>query len=248
MKTFVRNIIIILFYLTSIPLWRRLFLRKPLLRVWCLHEVKDYQINQFERKIKYLASKYNIITPEQFIKQDYSSEKLNILITFDDGFESWFTNVLPILQRHNLKAIFFINKDFQNLKSKRSDVNFFNNEKFLKYAEQLVGNGHALGGHSFSHQRLTALDHETMSKEIFLSVKSDFFAYPYGDKKSFNQLIISELKKAGYKYGFTILPGFNKKTTNYYLSRRDALDADVPDLIFKLWFKGCYDWLKILIF
>lgn len=246
MKNTIRNILIIIFYLTSIPFWRRLFLRRPLLRIWCLHEVKDRQIHQFERKIKYLASKYNIISPEQFIKQDYSTEKLNILITFDDGFESWFINVLPILQRHNLKAIFFINKDFQYLKKNKTDTRFFYNENFLKYAERLTGNGHALGGHSFSHQRLSALDHETMSKEIFFSVKSDFFAYPYGDRKSYNRQIIDELKKAGYKFGFTILPGFNQVTTNRYLLHRDSLDADMADLIFRLWFNGSYDLIKAI--
>lgn len=246
MKHLIRNILIILFCLTTIPFWRRVFLRSRepgsrLLRAWCLHEVKDNQIKQFEKKIKYLKEKYNIITHQQFIYQDFSKDKLNILITFDDGFENWFDNVLPILKKHNIKAIFFINKEFQYLRN-ISNGKFFYNEKLEDYINNILADGHSIGGHSFTHQRLTDLDQEEIHKEIWQSVKSEFFAYPFGDRGSYNKQIINIVKEAGYKYAFTILPGFNNKKTDPYALHRDALDPDVNDLIFKLWFKGCYDW------
>jgi peptidoglycan/xylan/chitin deacetylase (PgdA/CDA1 family) len=226
MKIIIRNILIILFYLTSIPFWRRLLLKKPLVRVWCLHEVKDNQVKQFENKIKYLLLKYNVITPGKFINQDLSSKRTNILITFDDGYESWFKNVLPILKKFCLKAVFFINNDFE------------------EYAKELLADGHTLGGHSVTHPYLTELSKEQLENEIWQSVKSNFFAYSFGDKKSYNEQVVSEIKKAGYKFSFTILPGFNNKKTNPYLLHRDSLDADISNVIFKLWLKGCYDWLK----
>jgi len=228
MKIIIRNILIILFYLTSIPFWRRLFLRRPLVRVWCLHEIKDNQIIQFEKKIKRLLKEYNVITPEQFVNRKFSKRKTNILITFDDGYKSWIANALSILKKYKLKAVFFINSNFE------------------EHARQLLADGHSLGGHSVSHPYLTKISKEDLESEVWQSIKSSFFAYPFGDKKSYNKHVIGEVKKAGYKFGFTILPGFNHKNTNPYLLHRDSLDTDIPDLIFRVWLKGSYDWLKAL--
>jgi len=246
MKTNIRNILIIIFYLTGIPFWRRLFLRRPAVRVWLLHEVKDSQISQFEKKIQYLQKKYHIISPQDFVRNNLSEKKLNILISFDDGFESWFANVLPILEKYQIKAIFFISKEFQYLKKLQGGVKFFNNDRFDEYIQLISASGHSLGGHSITHQRLTELSPDEQHREIWQSVKSKFFAYPFGDRHSYNKRIITEVRDAGYSYSFRIIPGFNTQKTNPYLLNRDSLDSNVSDLIFRLWFKGCYDWKKWL--
>ncbi|MDP2586656.1 MAG: polysaccharide deacetylase family protein [Candidatus Komeilibacteria bacterium] len=228
MRTFFRNILIVLSYLTSIPFWTRLALKKPLVRVWCLHEVKDNQVWYFLEKLSWLKKNYNVLTPEQFKNRQFSTDRINVLLTFDDGYESWFRNVLSILNEENVKAVFFINNEFLSQSSKLTDA------------------GHTLGGHSVSHERLTQLPADKLTAEVSQSVKSDFFAYPYGDKQSFNDAVIDEVKKAGYQYGFTILPGFNNLDTNPYLLHRDSLDPNVPNFIFKLWLKGNYDlWKKL---
>jgi len=226
MKKNLRNIIIFLFYLISIPFWRSLFLTKPLLRVWCLHEIKDNQVEAFEKKLAYLKKHFNLITPEQFSGGEFIKDRVNFLVTFDDGYDSWLKNALPILDKHNVKAIFFLEKGFED----KAGV--------IRQA------GHALGGHSVSHSRLTELNSEELKKEVNGSVKSPFFAYPFGDRQSFNEEVIKEVKEAGYSYAFTILPGFNYKKTNPRLMHRDSLDPDVSDLIFRLWLKGSYDLIK----
>ncbi|MFA6304921.1 MAG: polysaccharide deacetylase family protein [Patescibacteria group bacterium] len=227
MKTIIRNIIIILSYLTTIPFWRRILLTKPLVRVWCLHNVKDNEVAYFEEKVVWLKNNFNVITPQQFLNKELANDKINVLITFDDGYQSWLNLVLPILKKHSLKAVFFINQPFRCHEAK------------------LLSDGHTLGGHSVSHPRLTKLSPEQLSAEINKSVNSAFFAYPFGDKQSYNPVVINEVKKAGYKFGFTILPGYNNSNTNPYLLHRDSLDVGTPMLIFKLWFKGSYDlWKK----
>lgn len=226
MKKIIRNIVIVLTYLTSIPFWRWLSLKKPLVRVWCLHEVADNQVWYFLEKLSWLKKNYHVITPEQFKNRQFSVAKVNVLLTFDDGYESWFRNVLPVLNEEQVKAIFFINNEF------------------LPQASKLVEAGHTLGGHSISHSRLTALSSEQLTQEVGQSIKSDFFAYPFGDKHSYNQAVINEVKKSGYQFCFTILPGFNDSLTNPYLLHRDSLDANMPLLIFKLWLKGSYDLWK----
>ena len=226
MKRLVKPLLLILFYLTTVPFWQRFFLAKPLVRVWCLHEVKDSQVLSFKKKLAYLHRRFNIITPGQFKNGELSSRKINLLITFDDGFDSWFKNVLPILNQAGFKAIFFIN------------------QAFYQKAAKLTEAGHSLGGHSLSHRRLTELDQAELQMEVAESHRSEFFAYTYGDKKSYSPLVIAEVKKAGFRHAFTILPGYNNAKTDAYLLHRDSLDADVPEIIFRLWLKGCYDWFK----
>jgi hypothetical protein len=224
MKKTIRNFFIVLFYLTGIPFWRRLFLKRPLLRVWCLHEVKDNQVGQLKKKIAWVKQNFNLITPRQFLDKDFSKTKINLLMTFDDGYESWFKNVLPVLAEEGIKGIFFIN------------------ERFRCYESRLLAAGHSLGGHGKTHAYLPEISPEELAKEVDTSVKSEFFAYPEGDKFSYNAAVVNQIKKAGYNYGFTILPGYNNLQTNTFALHRDSLDADLPDWLFKLWLKGVYDW------
>ena len=220
----IRNVLILFFYLTGIPFWRRLFLETPLLRVWCLHEVKDNRVSQFRKKIAWAKQNFNLITPEQFLNKDLSKNKVNLLMTFDDGYESWFKNVLPVLASEGIKAIFFVNQHFRCHESR------------------LLADGHSLGGHSQTHSYLTEISPEKLATEVEGSVKSEFFAYPEGDRHSYNAVVVNQIKKAGYNYGFTILPGYNTGRTNSFVLHRDSLDANVPDWLFKLWLKGGYDW------
>ena len=44
--------------------------------------------------------------------EGYSPQKVNILLTFDDGFIDNYTVVAPILTKFNMSAIFFLITDF----------------------------------------------------------------------------------------------------------------------------------------
>ncbi len=220
-----RNILIILFYLTGLPYLRRLLLNKPLVRVWCLHDIKESEVSKFEERLKYLKSKYNIISASDFKSNNLDKKKLNILLSFDDGYSNWLEYVLTVLDQYEIKAIFFINDDFK------------------EYSDRLTEKGHTLGGHSMTHKYLTKLSDKELNQEVDGSIRSDYFAYPEGDKESFNAKVISKISES-YKYAFTIIPGFNNKKSNSYILHRDSLDPSTPLWLFKLWFKGCYDFKK----
>ena len=64
-------------------------------------------INQFEKQIKFLKKHFNFCYPDDFFTNQLS-KKINILITFDDGYKDNYDLAFPILKRNNVKAIFFI--------------------------------------------------------------------------------------------------------------------------------------------
>jgi peptidoglycan/xylan/chitin deacetylase (PgdA/CDA1 family) len=235
LKDKIRNILLILLFLSGVPLFRLFWVKKKyktLYRVVVFHEVKDNQVKDFQEKISLFKKKFNIVSPQDFLTRNFSSKKLNILLTFDDGFESWLSNVVPILQKENILAIFFVDK------------------RGFDLAPKLSKEGFEIGGHTLNHPMLPQLSIDDMKRELMESKKIlsqkigkevIFFAYPFGDAKSFNSIVKEEVKKASYRYAFTTVPGINTKKTDSYLLYRDGLKLFWNNLLSLAWFYGAYD-------
>ncbi|MEK9153420.1 MAG: polysaccharide deacetylase family protein [Patescibacteria group bacterium] len=238
MKNFrykLRNALIFLTYYSGWPALRAWFYhwRKiPLLRVIAFHEIKDHQVGNFQKQLIFLKKHFQVISPNDFLANNFSSQKINFLLTFDDAYESWLKNVLPALKKENLSAIFFLDN------------------RGLPLVGALQQAGQTIGGHTVGHSRLTKISPDELVFEIAENKKQleqisgqpiVFFAYPFGDKQSFNQGVVDEVKKAGYQYGFTILPDFNKLKTNHYLLHRDSVDLNWNKRFLNAWLSGAYD-------
>jgi len=104
---------------------RFLYLRKkygPLVRIIAFHEIKDNEVEAFKNKLKFLKNNFNIISPKDFYNKNLSDKKLNILLTFDDGYKSWLKNVIPRLEKEKISAIFFLDKREPNLAPELSKI------------------------------------------------------------------------------------------------------------------------------
>lgn len=62
---------------------------------------------QFEEDLFFLKRNYSIITYEDFVDKNVSSSA-NFMLTFDDGYRELKTVILPLLEKHNIPAIYFI--------------------------------------------------------------------------------------------------------------------------------------------
>jgi len=79
----------------------------------------DYLITpeEFEKQIKYISEKYNVIAFDEFIEYCQNKSKLpknSVIITFDDGYKDCYTIAHPILLKYNVSAMFFIATDYIN--------------------------------------------------------------------------------------------------------------------------------------
>ena len=83
--------------------------------VFCYHRVTDNPLDTwklsvspelFERQIKYIKANYHLLRSEG----DWSvpDSKRGAVITFDDGYEDFCTNVVPILERNRVPATVFV--------------------------------------------------------------------------------------------------------------------------------------------
>ncbi|MBQ4348783.1 MAG: polysaccharide deacetylase family protein [Clostridia bacterium] len=109
------------------------YVKVPVLMYHHITENKDkagsYTVttDEFEKDLQYIASKgYTAVSVSQLIDYVYNAEALPekpIVITFDDGFESYQALALPILEKYSMKSAVFIIGSAADLYTRVSDHN-----------------------------------------------------------------------------------------------------------------------------
>jgi peptidoglycan/xylan/chitin deacetylase (PgdA/CDA1 family) len=66
---------------------------------------------QFESQLKYYAREFDVISLSEafkYLENNYKPKRKTLTISFDDGYRNNLRNVLPLLEKYNLKATFFV--------------------------------------------------------------------------------------------------------------------------------------------
>lgn len=63
---------------------------------------------QFEEHLVLIKQLFNPVSLKDVIDNNLSSDKLNVLITFDDGLKNNYTHAFPLLKKHHIPAVFFV--------------------------------------------------------------------------------------------------------------------------------------------
>lgn len=142
--------------------------------------------------------------------------KKPVILTFDDGYTDNYENLLPLLKKHNTKAVIYVLAD-RGLKNNLWDMGQGEQEASLMNDEQLL-ECHStglveIGSHGMSHRHLPqlnendALEEISVSKEKLEALLNDeivSFAYPYGDYGEREAVLV---KQAGYSFGIATVSG-----------------------------------------
>jgi peptidoglycan/xylan/chitin deacetylase (PgdA/CDA1 family) len=65
-------------------------------------------VKDFEERIRLIKKHFNIVSYKEVCGGKLSSEKLNVLLTFDDGYRNNLTLAMPVLKKYDAPAVFFI--------------------------------------------------------------------------------------------------------------------------------------------
>jgi peptidoglycan/xylan/chitin deacetylase (PgdA/CDA1 family) len=158
----------------------------------------------------------------------------SIVLTFDDGYRDFYTDVYPILKKYQVKAVVFVIPNFID----RPD-----NLTGPMISEISKSGLVEIGAHTMNHSYLSGLPLERMRYEVEQSreylekafnIKVTSFAYPYG---AFDNASIDMVKKSGFTAAVSTIPGVFAQDINrlflYRVRPGGRIGVDLLDLLEK---------------
>lgn len=188
--------------------------------------VSQSDCNRLNVSVQNLEEQFQYLSVENYKTLHFSElenrttlPKKSIVLTFDDVTENQFNYAVPLLQKFNLKATFFIpfsfigKTDLWNSNIKGLEQKIMTIEQLKKLPANLI----ELGYHSYLHKKYQELNCSEL-KDDFLKCEEviasgnlnvyNVLAYPYGnypqrniEKKYFKQALVENKIKFGLKIG-----------------------------------------------
>ena len=165
------------------------------------------KVSDFEDQLKYIHDNYETIFVEEM--DDFGSKKA-VVLTFDDGYVDFYTNVLPLLKKYNIKANLYVIEG--------ADGGVYLTKSQVK--EIADSNLVSIGSHTKTHPTLTGLNSEQLDYELRESKKGlekligkevKTICYPTG---AYNKKVLEYTSKY-YDYGLAIENGVQKMYDDY---------------------------------
>jgi peptidoglycan/xylan/chitin deacetylase (PgdA/CDA1 family) len=230
-------------------------------RILCFHDIQNAQT--FERRIQWLLNHFEIVTLHTLLEQQGANQ---IALTFDDAYQSWFSNLLPLLNRYNLPATFFVNSGLVGLEGQA--MSRFYQKQCKRDPSGLEALSHdnllilaanpqiEIGGHTKDHYLFSKNTSESMAKAQIQEDKNQleawtgrtirYFAYPFGQVTHAPECVQKIVEESGYQKAFSIVPGFVDTEKNPYFISRDSLELFQSERLWDRWLHGAYDELVLV--
>ena len=160
----------------------------------------NIQMNVFEEQVNIIKkSGYKFLNPKNLHKI-YDIEKLEktILLTVDDGYDSFYRYAWPYLKNNQIPFLIFISTEAVG---KKGYMGWKEIKEIEKYDYVTIGN------HSHSHDYLVNFSYDEFKKDIEKSIKifednlgynPKFFSYPFGEWDLAQKKFISK----NFDFGF----------------------------------------------
>ena len=165
--------------------------------------------DNFYAHMRYLNDNYNIISIGEYYGNLLNSGKAPhnaVMLTFDDGYESFYTYAYPILKELDIPATIFLVTDTIGTE----------NHLTWNQIKELCSSGIiTIGNHTKSHCDLENIEDNQYFQELIESKnvieentqkQCKFISYPYGN---INDGVIEFLHQNGYSAGFMLAEEFN---------------------------------------
>ncbi len=160
-----------------------------------------------------------------------SKNHKSYVLTVDDALDDLYTYIYPFCQKNNIPFTAFISVDLLG------KPGYITTEQLIEMSKNSLV---TIGSHGCNHIKLNECDTKTAYHEILSSKeklehligkKVNLIAYPNG---AVNKFVLKTAKKAGYKYGFGVIPrkcNILSKNLNKYLLPRYNLTNDTVNTL-----------------
>lgn len=188
--------------------------------------------NEFEQQMSYLQTEGYTVVPlsdiRPFLEGNKSLPLKSVVITIDDGYESYFNVAYPILKKYGFHSTMFIYPEFINagVSLDWQQVKTLDNDPLVDI--QSHSKTHAslipkLSG-EYEQDYLARLETEVVDTDKILKKRigrsADLFAYPYGNS---SKQLIDLLEQREYNLAVTVKKGGNPSFAYPYLVRRNMV-------------------------
>ena len=187
------------------------------------------EISDFEEQIKYLKEN-NFYFPtweevEKYVDGDIILPEKSIVLTFDDGDNSFFELAVPVLQKYDVDGTSFVITSWYGYRANEKQKNVIY-ESHSDDMHQGGSNGKGVML-SWSNEKIKA---DLVNSNNVLGGNATVFCYPFGQ---YNDNAIEMLKETGYKLAFTTAGGRVKPGANKYALPRVRISKTTSLASFK---------------
>jgi peptidoglycan/xylan/chitin deacetylase (PgdA/CDA1 family) len=188
---------------------------------------------------------------EKFHRSGSADTKLAV-ITFDDGYQDFFTAALPVLQRNHCGATVFLPTAFIG-----KSASNFKGRACMTWDEVRESQraGIEFGSHTVNHPKLYDLNLSQLRTELKdskdkleheLGRPIGTFAYPYAfpsADRAFVKVFVETLQETGYACNVTTKIGLAEKNDDSFTLKRLPVNSADDEALFRAKLAGAYNWL-----
>lgn len=219
-----------------------------------------YKINTpkdvFRAHMRYLYGQgYSVVTPGAA----WQTRSLNgapavryAALTFDDGYEDFYTDAFPVLREFGFTATVylpagFIGKKGEGLKGK-AHLNW-------EQIREMSREGICFGSHTVTHRELEGMEQKEIFYELshskaviedHIQAEVDSFSYPFAfpeANREFARRLEGLLELCGYKNGVTTRIGVVTREENRYFMSRLPVSSRDDEKLLRAKLESGYNWL-----
>ena len=175
----------------------------------------NIKIADFIKHLDLIKKKqFDFVYPSKFENDLVNKKnKRKILLTIDDGFQSFYDQAWPVLKKEKIPFILFVNTREIGTRGYMTwdQIKEVSKEKFAH-----------IGNHSYSHEYLVDMKDKEITDDINvassdfkdnLGYNSPFFSYPFGEYSNNFKIIVKDL---GFSYAFGQHSGVVDETKDFY--------------------------------
>ncbi len=190
----------------------------------------------FEEQMRLLKDRgFHVITLGQladFLEFKAQIPKKSVVITIDDGWRSFYEFGYPVLKKYGYPATLFVYTEL--ITGSRKTLSW-------DQVREMASNGIDIQNHTKTHRDLSKPSEQESFREYFEAIQAEltvaaktirdktgreprYLAYPFGNT---NHLLISLLRKHGYRGAFTVQRGGNPFFLSDFLVGRSMIYGDM---------------------
>jgi peptidoglycan/xylan/chitin deacetylase (PgdA/CDA1 family) len=193
----------------------------------------------FLEQIQYIMSERRIVSIDEYARSLICGARIDggTVLTFDDGYISFRTEALPLLEKLAIPAVLFVPVDHVGGTNtwERAGARILN---LLTWDELNEIGRHDLvtiGSHGLTHRSLRKLTGREQHDEMAISKKElearlgcgiGHFSYPYGQRRDFSRETMHIVEKSGYVSACSTLYGRTNRQKDRYCLRRIEVRPD----------------------